>query len=185
MEILFVTSNQSKFKEAECLLEKNNIAIKQIPMILQEIQTTEQESIVLSKAKQAFALLKKPLIVDDTCLYLEQFSNFPGTLTKQVASDLGCKGILKLVEKKSRKAYFKTLVCYVDENETKIFEGITHGNISKQANEIKDQKMPINSIFIPKGAKKTNSELNEKKEKFSHRIKALKKLSEYLGERIV
>ena len=42
------------------------------------------EKVVLEKARTAFKKLKKPLIVDDTAIYFEEYKNFPGTYTNSV-----------------------------------------------------------------------------------------------------
>ena len=41
---------------------------------------------------QAYKILKKPLITDDTAIYFEGYPGFPGTFTKFVFQGLGFSG---------------------------------------------------------------------------------------------
>ena len=136
----------------------------------------------MEKAKWAFDKVKKPLIVDDTGVYFDAYSNFPGVFTKFIIKLLGFEGIFKLLEGKSRRAYFKCTIAYIDGNLHKplFFEGICEGKIAKKASKSPDSNFEFNRIFIPKGENKTFSEMTiDERKKYSHRVKALKKFLEW------
>lgn len=178
-DICFVTANAGKLEEAKLFFGKFNIKSQKLD--LQESQSFSQEEIVLAKARQAYEILGCPVVVDDTGIYFEDFNSFPGTFTKYVFKALGHNGIIKLLEGTSRKAFFRTLLCYTDGNKTKIFEGVLHGTISSTVSSKINPSLPLNSIFIPEGSNRPLSELSEKEaQKFSHRAKALERLSRYL-----
>ena len=87
------------------------------------------------------------------------------------------EGILKLLEGKNRKAFFKTVVSYAEPNKPIIsFEGICHGKIAEKVSPV--ISFAYDPIFIPDGADKPFSEMSkEEKAEYSHRAKALKEFA--------
>ena len=182
-KIHFITGNKSKFKEAKLIL--SDITLIQKDLKLTEPKTLNQEEVVLEKAKQAFKKLRKPVLVDDTGIYFEEFKSFPGTYTKTLFKAIGFKGVERLLKNANRKAHFKTLLCYKDKKTTKIFEGIWKGKIISNISKMFNPDWEYNSIFIPKNFKKPLSEISlEERAKHSHRKKAFNSFIKYLkGDR--
>lgn len=179
--IYFITGNKSKFEEAKLLLKNLNINMVQKDLKLDEIKTLDQEKVLLEKAKQAFKKLNKPVLVDDTAIYFENYENFPGTYTKSLFKSIGFEGVERLLKNVDRKAYFRTLVCYKDSKTTKIFSGTWNGKIVAQISKMFNPDWQYNSVFIPNGFKKPLSEINlEERAKQSHRKKAFDSLIKYL-----
>ena len=179
MEIYYITGNKSKFDEAQLIL--NNVKLISLDLKTEELQTISQEEVVLKKAEQAFKALKKPVIVDDTGIFFSDYKDFPGTFTRTLFDCIGFKGVEKLLEGTSRKAYFKTLLCYKDEKVTKIFSGDWKGKIISEISKKFNPDWQYNSIFIPEDFSVPLSELSmEERAKHSHRKKALDKLAKYL-----
>ncbi|MBU1849668.1 MAG: non-canonical purine NTP pyrophosphatase, partial [Nanoarchaeota archaeon] len=150
---------------------------------LSEPKTLSQYEVVKSKALQAYEKLKKPVIVDDTGIYFEEYKDFPGTHTKYLFKTIGFKGLQKLLFKAKKNAYFKTLICYKDKSTTKIFSGVWKGIITTNISSSFNPDWQYNSIFIPEGFKKTLSEISvDERIKHSHRRKALQKLMSWLKD---
>jgi len=116
--LYFVSTNKHKFNEINTILAKHNIKLRWEKLELKEHESLTLEEIAIEKAKQAFAKLKKPLIVEDTGIFFEGFTNFPGAKAKRIYERLGFKGLLDLASKKSKEAYFKTAICFTDGNHT-------------------------------------------------------------------
>ena len=172
--IYFITGNKSKFREAKSILNGSGIVLIKKNLKLHEMKTTDQRKLVLEKANEAFRKIKKPLIVDDTGIYFDVYNNFPGTYTKFIFDTVGLEGIERLVDGTSRKAFFKTLICYKDKKRTKIFKGIWGGKITKNINRPFNQDWQYNNIFVPEGFTKHLSEISlTQRMKHSHRRKAL------------
>lgn len=177
--VYFITGNKSKFKEAKLILN-GHINLVQKDLKLNETRTLDQEQVVLEKAKQAFQKLKKPVLVDDTGIYFEAYKNFPGTYTKTLFQSLGFKGVERLLNG-NRKAQFKTLVCYTDGKNTKVFSGVWKGKIARKISRMFNPDWEYNSIFIPAGCKRPLSEISfSERSKKSHRRKAFNKLMRHL-----
>lgn len=176
--VYFVTENRSKFEEAKLLLKNVRLVMKNLK--LAEIQTPDQEKVVLDKARQAFYMLKKPVIVDDTGIYFDDYENFPGTYTKPLVESIGFKGVERLLNG-NRKAHFQTLLCYKDAETEKVFAGVWKGRIARSISRKFNPEWQYNSIFVPEGFRKHLSEIPmEERARHSHRKKAIIKLMRWL-----
>ena len=173
-DLLFVSSNIHKFKEAKAILDSFGISIQFFKLNLEEIQSNSIKEIALKKAQNAFSKCKKPLIIEDDGLYIDSLDGFPGPYSSYVHKTIGNQGILDLL-KKNRDAKFISNITYCDKNNLESFEGKLDGCISKSE---KGTGWGYDPIFIPKNTKKTFSELINKNN-LSHRYKALKKFSNW------
>lgn len=179
-EISYVTGNAIKFQEAfQCFaLHAPHITLKQCMLDIPEIQTLDQKTIALDKAKQAWQHIKKPLLVDDTCVYFDAYPDFPGTMTKFIYKALGLPGVFKLIEAGQRMHITIVLVYMYGDDQYAIIEETVHGTISTQARlDLHRKEAPFDSIFIPDGTTQTVDELvlAGKGEPYQYRMRALKK----------
>jgi len=183
--LYFVSTNKHKFDEICAILAKHKIKLLWKELELQEREGLTLEEIAIEKAKQAFAKLKKPLIVEDTGIFFEGFINFPGAKAKRVYERLGFKGLLGLASKKSKKAYFKTAICFTDGKQYKLFLGILKGKIADRVYCKNKDVMPYEKIFVPAGFNKPLCMLSRaKKNEISHRAKAAEKFAKWLKKNI-
>lgn len=185
MRVIFVSGNKDKIEEAVYILSRLGIKAKGKAIRFRELENSKLENVVIDKAKQVSAVVKDPFIVDDAGIFFEGFSNFPGSFTKHIFNGLGYKGILKLINGGSRKAYFKAVIAYSEPgNGILLFKGICRGKINRAARGPASHFSPFSRLFIPQGAKKTLSEMKPHEQiVFSHRAKALKKLSHHIHKR--
>ena len=172
--LLFVSSNTHKFKEAKEILKSFGISIQFFKLNLVEIQSNSIREIAVKKAQDAFSKCKKPLIIEDDGLNIDSLDGFPGPYSSYVQKTIGNKGILNLL-KKNRNAKFVSTITYCDKNNFESFEGKLTGTISKSE---KGKGWGFDPIFIPKNTTKTFGELTSKNN-LSHRYKALKKFSNW------
>ena len=89
MTLLFVSKNRFKHAEAKQYLESLGIDVEACHLVIDELQTTDVETLVKDKATRAFAELGRPLFVEHTGLYLETLNGFPGGLTQIFWETLG------------------------------------------------------------------------------------------------
>jgi len=179
MELIFVTGNIEKLREVADILGKDfNISGKVID--LPEIQDLDAEKIVFNKAQSAFDLINKPIIVEDTSLYIKGWNGLPGPFNKWFMRTVGNEGIIKMLSGyNDRSALAETIFAYHDTKEIKIFKGIVKGSISDTIRG--EGGFGWDKIFIPDGLEKTQAELSSsKKNKISARKRALEKLKAYL-----
>lgn len=181
MKIYFVSSNPGKIREVKQILSKFGIKVETKRVELPEIKSESQEEISKEKARVASGLLNAPVIVDDTGIYFEAYTNFPGTNPKFVFFGIGYKGIFKLLKGESRKAYFKTTVAYCEPGKEPVtFVGLCKGRIAEEVRGEIDEELPYDNIFIPEGETRTFAEMSkEEKAKYSHRARALEKFARW------
>lgn len=174
--MIFVTGNHQKLKEFEEIL---GIKMNHSDLDLDEIQSINVEEVAEHKARQAYALLNEPVIVEDTGLYFEDLNGLPGALIKHFVKKLSLEKICSLIQE-NRKARAMTCICYFDGEEIKTFVGETEGEIAKEPRGTNG--FGWDPIFVPEGYEKTFAELTdeEKTSKFM-RKEAIKKLKSFFA----
>ncbi|MES2998891.1 MAG: non-canonical purine NTP pyrophosphatase [Pseudomonadota bacterium] len=181
-EIYYVTSNIGKFKEVSDFFQKNNpeINIKHYLLDVDEIQSLDQKKVVRDKIKKAFAIVNKPLLLDDGGLFFEAYHQFPGTLSKFVFQGLGFKGLFKLVADDNRATFILQLA-YTDGRQIQLFEGMCKGTIVIPSDLSSHPQLPFTAIFKPNGSNKTLAELRGTTEfhHYSFRQQALRKFVDW------
>lgn len=185
MKVSFITTNKHKFEEVSDILKDYSVELEHLPMEYDENHDFSMEDIAKTAAKKLADELGKAIILEDTGLFFEAYDNFPGALPKFVFNTLGYKGIMKVLDGESRKAYFKTVAAYCEPGkEPVIFEGVMEGEITSEVFDEDKDTMPYDRIFIPIGYDKTISSMEmDLKNSFSQRGKAFRKFGEYMRDR--
>ncbi|MBU0536796.1 MAG: non-canonical purine NTP pyrophosphatase [Nanoarchaeota archaeon] len=181
MNILFVTTNRHKYEEVRDILSEFGINTEWANKELIE-PDGDIDSIAKAKAKHAAEMLKKPVAVDDTGVFFEAYPNFPGPRPKFVFNSIGYDGIMRLLDSKSRKAYFRTVVGYCEPGkEPIVFDGVMKGEITEKVFDEDKDVLPYMRIFIADGHELVISSVPvEEKNRISHRSQAFRKLGKYL-----
>ncbi|MCK5449389.1 RdgB/HAM1 family non-canonical purine NTP pyrophosphatase [Candidatus Pacearchaeota archaeon] len=177
-EIYFVSGNKNKYEEIQKII---NINLGHFEINLEEIQSKDIYEIVREKAKFAYNILKKPVIVEDVGFYLECLNQFPGPLIKFLIGSIGPEGISNLVKNYKEKAcVVRCVLCFFDGKKFNFFTGDVNGKIVKP---IGRKGFGFDPIFKPKGNKKTFAQMTKaQKNKISHRSIAWNKFGEFLGK---
>lgn len=180
--IFFVSNNIHKFSEIKSILRDRttDLTLNFYKQNIIEIQDDKLEKIAVEKAKSAYNIVKKPIIIEDDGLFINSLNGFPGQYSSYVFKSLGNRGILHLLEgSKDRTAFFKSIFVYNNGIITKGFTGQIKGKISST---ITDGGWGYDPIFIPLynkniKEKKTFATLSKtnKKNEISHRKIALDK----------
>ena len=142
--ITFVTGNSNKVREFEQIL---GVKLENEAMDLDEIQSTDVSEVTLHKVRQAYEILKKPLIVEDTGLYIDDINGFPGALIKFYMRDVGCNGISAYHQLSPARA--ETVIGYHNGSEIQLFKGVIRGKISQSPRG--SNGFGWDTIFIPEG----------------------------------
>ncbi|MCX8147232.1 MAG: non-canonical purine NTP pyrophosphatase [Candidatus Woesearchaeota archaeon] len=185
MKISFVTTNRHKFEEAKKVLSEFDIDLEWVNEELPEYEECIEE-IAKQKARYAAKKLRKAVVVEDTGVFFEAYKIFPGPRPKFVFNSIGYEGIMRLLEGKMRRAFFKTAVGYCRPGKRPIvFSGIMKGRITKKVFDKNKDVMPYERIFVPENKKKTLSQMSrEEKNLISHRAKAFRRLGRFLKKRV-
>ncbi|NLZ73741.1 MAG: non-canonical purine NTP diphosphatase [Bacteroidales bacterium] len=191
-KLIFATHNKHKLEEVKLLLnnEINLLSLTDISFF-DEIPEEEDtlEGNARQKAKFIFDLYHQDCFSDDTGLEVLSLSGAPGVHSARYAGE-GHNDAMnrrKLLEQlkgiQNRTARFRTVVALWWKGTEYLFEGIVKGEII--AEERGDNGFGYDSLFVPEGYDKTFAEMGEKeKNEISHRGKAIKKLAQFLEERL-
>jgi len=184
MKICFVTTNKHKVEEVRDILKDYPIELEHLNLEYDENHDLSIEEVAKTAAKKLANKLNKPILLEDTGCFLEAYNNFPGALSKFVINSISYKGIFKLLDRESRKAFFKTVAAFCKPGEEPIlFEGILNGEITKEVFHKDKDTMLYNKIFIPEEMNQTISHLSlEEWNKISQRSKAFKKFGEFIKQ---
>ncbi|MBO3757900.1 MAG: XTP/dITP diphosphatase [Thermoproteota archaeon] len=180
-KLIFVTGNRGKFLEAKKILEDFGIELEQVDLDVTEPQADNLEEVVKKCAEEAFKVIKRSFIIEDSGLFINALNGFPGVYSSYVYKTIGYEGILKLLFGiVDRSAYFMTSLAYVElGGELKIFSGRVDGVITTEARG--KNNFGFDPIFKPLGSNLTFAEMSiEEKNKFSHRAKALRAFVSWL-----
>jgi XTP/dITP diphosphohydrolase len=177
--IIFVSSNERKFKEVKSLLFGFNTKAQFVKKNLVELQADSIEIIALNKSQYAFLEISKPLIVEDDGLFIDELLGFPGQYSAFVFNTIGNSGIIKLMGNSSyRRACFKSVVAFSDGKNSATFSGETVGTIARKATK---GGWGYDPIFIPENSHMTYGMLETRGEKgiYSHRATAIRKFAQW------
>ena len=188
MKLVFATNNNNKIKELKSLIS-DSIELMSLRDIdcLEDIPETSDTIAgnALQKAKYVFDNYGYNCFADDTGLEIESLNGEPGIYSarysgEEKSAENNIKKVLsKLDGFNNRNARFITVIALIIDGKETLFEGIVNGKITtfKSGNE----GFGYDPIFQPEGYSVTFSEMSmEKKNKISHRGKAVKKLIKHL-----
>lgn len=182
--IYFASSNPEKIREVKLVLSGMGIKVLGKKIELNEPSLDSPREIAACKARNAFAVIRRPVIAEDTAIYFNAVKNFPGVFAARAFKRLGFTGLLRKIEGRARGAKFVTCVAYCDsiEREARVFTGICRGRILRSPVKIgvRGMKFPYERIFRPCGSRKPLCLMSAvEKARNSHRAKALKKFARW------
>ena len=124
--LLFATGNNRKFRDLQKICEQYGIPLEQVAISIDEIQSQDPEEIALKKAKAAYKITDRPVVVTDTYWSILALRGFPGAYMADVNTWLQAEDFLRMMEGKTDR----TVVCtdtlvYYDGSRAKTFVDTT------------------------------------------------------------
>lgn len=186
--IIFATNNENKVSEVRSILNEKFriISLKEagididIPEPYHSLEENAKE-----KAKVIYELSKQNCFSEDTGLEVESLNGEPGVKSARYAGENRSfennidKLLSKLAFAENRNARFRTIICLICQEKEEFFEGICKGTII--AEKRGNSGFGYDPVFIPDGSTQTFAEMTvAEKNIFSHRKKAMEKLTNYL-----
>lgn len=153
---------------------------------LEELQSLDLSAVVEHKARIAYALVRRPVLVEDIALTFHAMGKLPGTFIKWFLQELTPDGLARMATAfEDKTATASIMYGLYDGTTLHTFEASVPGTIAAKprTSDASGWKNASswNSIFIPDGSTKTYGEMSDDELKpFSHRAKAIEKLAEYL-----
>ncbi len=180
MKVIFITSNEGKFREAKSIGEKYGIEVEWRKEEYLEPQGNDLEEIARKSAEMLSKKIKEPFFIEDSGLFIPALKGFPGPYSSFVFKTIGNEGILKLMDGvEDRRAYFLAVVAFFDGKEILTFKGRVDGRIAKEMRG--DKGFGFDPIFEYDG--RTFAEMGDEKNEVSHRRRALEELFRYLAKK--
>lgn len=178
-DIVLITGNAGKVAELSRLL---GVAVHGQKVPVPELQATDVRLVATAKAQAAYDQLRRPVLVDDTGLYIDAWGELPGALIAWFLDNVGCEGILKMLQGwDDRSARVVTALGYCDEHGVQVFEGEVQGSIATSMRG--ERGFGYDPIFVPKGMDQTFAELEpSQKDAISMRAKAAAKLRDFMEQ---
>lgn len=174
-----VTGNPGKLAEARRLC---GVELESAEIDLPEIQSLDIREVLRAKALEAFDLLQRPLVVDETGLELAALEGFPGVLVKWMLQSVGAEGIAHTAASlNNRGATARCALLYYTGDDEVFAEGATHGRLVLPPRG--DQGFGWDPIFQPENSAMTYAEITgPDKDRISHRGKAWRNLTDLLNQ---
>lgn len=177
--VTLITGNK---KKAEYFTKYIGMEIDHIDLDLDEIQSMSVAEVATHKVKQAYEIIKKPVLVEDVSLEFKALGSLPGPFIKFFLGSMKLEEICNLLKDKSREAVARCVIGYYDGTNLKIFEGKLDGTIA--ITPFGENGFGWDHIFIPEGYTVTRSELNEEEyAKTYFKLKRTDLVKEYLEEK--
>ena len=157
---VYITGNEHKAKFLSRLL---GIELEYQKINLDEIQSPNPEDVIEHKVRQAYDILKRPVLVEDTCMGLDELGGLPGTFIKFfIEQENGAEKICRMADGlPSRRATATVTFGYYDGERLEFFQGRWGGQIAKHPGKLMSG-FGWDVVFIPDGyGGKIRSELSE------------------------
>ena len=158
--LIYVTSNELKFKVAMRSLQNSGISLERKSLNTPEIQSSRVEEIAEWSAMWASQHLNRPVVVMDAGYYIEALNGFPGPFIKFVNEWFSADDYLSLLQGKSnRRVIIRDCLAYCHPNEKpKVFCQVHQGELATRPG--RRNGTSIDQIFIPEGHSKPISEIH-------------------------
>ena len=177
--ITIVTGNPEKQKEFSRILP-SGITFASPP--LKEIQSWSLRGIVEQKARDAFAAIGTPVIVEDVALEIAAMNRFPGPFVKYWEREVGYETALLVCQAKNNNAVqVRCAQAYCDANGVLYAEQVDQGRFVPRTD---GEGFGFDFYFILDGHEKTYAQMGrDEKIKISHRTRCFEQLVEQLKQK--
>jgi inosine triphosphate pyrophosphatase len=173
--LTLITGNAHKLKEWRRMFPAD-IALENRAIDLDEIQSFDSEVIIRHKVRQAYDIVKGPVIVEDVSGGLDKLNGLPGPFVKFFNERLGQDALWQLGGE-GAGATVSCTIGYYDGVREIIVTDTEHGTVVAKRGE----GFGFDVIFVLDGQTKTYAEMTpDEKDAISHRRKAIDKLLQQL-----
>jgi XTP/dITP diphosphohydrolase len=176
LPIVFVTTRAEKAREAERL----GYRVERLDVSLPEPQALDPSDVVAQKARAAYDLLSRPVLVEDSGLAIRAWNGFPGAFVKWLENSAGIPALPRMLDAfGDRGATAICAIAYCDGGQTVTARGESHGTIAAQPRG--NGGFGWDTVFVPEGSERTFAEMApEEKDRVSHRRRAWDALAQRL-----
>jgi non-canonical purine NTP pyrophosphatase (RdgB/HAM1 family) len=132
-EIIFATGNEQKFTTALHACGQYDIKLIQQDVDTPEIQSEDPEAVAIDKARKAYQIVQKPVVITDDSWHFSGLKGFPGVYMHSINHWFTPEDFLRLVMPlKDRAVTMTQYLVYCDGSDTKVICQKTHGTLLKE-----------------------------------------------------
>lgn len=160
-------------------MAQHGLQLEHLKMPYPELQAESLESTIIPGLLWLVSRFNRPVMIDDSGLFVDALEGFPGVFSAYAFKTVGCEGILRLLgDGDDRSARFECcLGLMVPGGEPFIAKGVAKGSISREMRG--SGGFGYDPIFVPEGREETYAEMPvEEKNNISHRGIAVRKLAD-------
>jgi non-canonical purine NTP pyrophosphatase (RdgB/HAM1 family) len=156
----FATGNARKARDLQLACNPYGIFIEQLELPVDEIQSADATDIATKKAKAAYKLAGRPVVVQDSFWNVLSLRGFPGAYMSEVAKWLSTDDWLALLANKPDRTIFCTVtLVYYDGRRVKTFSEEFRGSLATQARG--DAGETIDRLLVLDGQTRTVAEIEQ------------------------
>ena len=156
-KVTFITGNQGK---VDFLARWLGVELDHQKIELDELQSLDLHGIVEHKARQAYQILKCPVLVEDVGLTFHALGKLPGPFIKWFLSELSLQQLCELLPiNADRAATSMVSYCLFDGEQVRFFDGSLQGNIPLLPRG--NRGFGFDPIFVPNGSDHTHGEMSD------------------------
>ncbi len=176
----FVTGSTDKLGQYRRYMA-TAISHKDIDLV--EIQSLNLKEVVEQKAREAFARLGRPVVVEDVALGFHALGGLPGTFIKHFISEVKPDVLCRMLDSfPDRSATAQINVAYYDGKTMAVFAASLEGIISNTP--AGENGFGWDTVFIPEGYHRTRAQMTpEQQDETSIRKVAIEKLKKFLRDK--
>ncbi|HEX7391580.1 MAG TPA: RdgB/HAM1 family non-canonical purine NTP pyrophosphatase [Thermoplasmata archaeon] len=155
-------------------MKEHGYELEHIKISYPEIQADRLEDTIVPGLEWLLQRYDRPLMMDDSGLFIDALKGFPGVYSSYVFRTLGCDGILKLMQGVgNRSARFECCIGFIRPGiKPHISKGVAKGRISEE--KAGSGGFGYDPIFVPEGYSKTYAQIEvTEKNGISHRGRAI------------
>lgn len=177
--LTLVTGSAHKLGEWQRLFPPN-YKLEAVSLDLDEIQSMDPLAIANDKARRAYEIVGKPVIVDDISAGLENLNGLPGPFIKYFEERLGNGALYELAGQKEASCTITAVAAYYDGADSLVGVGEIQGKVV--APTTGEGGFGFDFVFVPAGHDQTFAQMGPAaKDKISHRALAIKDLLRQLN----
>jgi non-canonical purine NTP pyrophosphatase (RdgB/HAM1 family) len=164
-EFVFVTGNMHKVEWLHKFLGKK---IRHHELDIVEIQSPLPEVVLEHKAREAYKVIQKPVVVDDVSLVFDEWGSLPGTFVKFFVEGPGLEKTCRMLDGFSdRSCTMRVSYGFFDGKEFQMTSAIQRGEIAQEP-FINTIGHGFDAIVIPKGHQSAFGAMSENTYKTIH-----------------
>jgi len=155
--VTFITGNQNK---ADYLAHQLGMPVQYQKVDLDELQSTDLHVIVEHKLRQAYDVVKAPVLVEDTSLSFRALGDLPGPYIKWFIEHAGAEACCRMLDGfDDRRAVIRCTYGYFDGRRMEFFDSELSGSISDHPRG--DNGFGFGTFFIMDGYDITRAQMSQ------------------------